>query len=39
MAETPSTMVALGTPAPDFKLREPGSGKIVARDDFRDARA
>ena len=39
MAETPSTMVPLGTPAPDFKLREPGSGKIVARDDFRDAKA
>lgn len=39
MAETPSTMVPLGTPAPDFKLREPSSGKLVARDDFRDSPA
>ena len=38
MAETPSTMVPLGTPAPDFKLRDPASGKIVARDDFRAAK-
>lgn len=37
MAETPSTMVALGTAAPDFKLADPSSGKTVARDDFKDA--
>ena len=33
MARTPSTMVPLGTKAPDFKLPDP-SGKIYARDDF-----
>jgi peroxiredoxin len=36
MAKTPSTMTALGTPAPDFRLPDT-TGKIVARDDFRDA--
>jgi thiol-disulfide isomerase/thioredoxin len=39
MAQTASTMVALGTPAPDFRLPEPSSGKEVARDDFADAPA
>jgi peroxiredoxin len=38
MALTPSTMLALGTPAPDFRLPDP-SGRTVARDDFRDAKA
>jgi peroxiredoxin len=38
MALTPSTMLALGTPAPDFRLPDP-AGKWYARDDFRDARA
>jgi hypothetical protein len=32
-------MVSLDTAAPDFKLIEPSSGKLVARDDFRDAPA
>jgi peroxiredoxin len=36
MAKTPSTMTALGTPAPDFRLRDT-NGNLVARDDFRDA--
>jgi peroxiredoxin len=36
VALTPSTMLPLGTPAPDFRLPDP-SGRIVARDDFADA--
>ena len=39
MVETPSTMLPLGTPAPDFSLPEPATGKIVSRDDFADAPA
>lgn len=38
MAETPSTMVPLGTPAPDFRLPDT-EGKTVGRDDFKDAPA
>ena len=38
MALTPSTMLALGTEAPDFRLPDP-SGRRVARDDFRGAPA
>jgi peroxiredoxin len=38
MAETPSTMVPLGTPAPDFRLPDT-DGTFVSRDDFRDAQA
>jgi peroxiredoxin len=38
MAETPSTMVPLDTPAPDFRLPDT-DGKLVARDDFKDAPA
>jgi len=38
MAETPSTMLPLGTSAPDFSLPDP-SGKLVSLDDFKDARA
>src|SRR5665213_1814934 len=34
MALTPSTMLSLGTTAPDFKLPDT-TGKLVARDDFR----
>jgi peroxiredoxin len=33
MALTPSTMLALGTPAPDFKLPDP-DGNVVALSDF-----
>ncbi len=33
MARTPSTMVPLGTPAPDFALPDP-SGRVWRRDDF-----
>jgi thiol-disulfide isomerase/thioredoxin len=33
MARTPSTMLELGTPAPDFRLPDP-SGRFFARDDF-----
>lgn len=36
MALTPSTMLPLGSPAPDFRLWEPG-GSTIARDDFRAA--
>jgi len=38
MPATPSTMLALGTPAPDFRLPDL-EGKQVSRDDFRDAKA
>ena len=38
MALTPSTMLALGSKAPDFRLHEPG-GSQVNLDDFRDAPA
>ena len=39
MAKTLSTMLELGTEAPDFKLPEPATGKTVARDDLADAPA
>jgi peroxiredoxin len=39
MAQTPSTMLALGTPAPDFSLPEPATGKTVSLSDFQDAPA
>ncbi|MBM4342953.1 MAG: thioredoxin family protein [Deltaproteobacteria bacterium] len=35
MARTPSTMVPLGTPAPDFALPDP-AGRFWRRDDFAD---
>jgi len=35
MALTESTMLELGTAAPDFALRDVVSGKTVRRDDFR----
>jgi peroxiredoxin len=38
MAATPSTMVALGTKAPDFRLSD-SSGTIVSLDDFKGAAA
>jgi peroxiredoxin len=38
MAVTPSTMLALGTPAPDFRLPDP-KGAIVALEDFRNSPA
>ena len=38
MVEKPSTMLSLGTPAPDFRLAD-FDGKTVSRDDFRDAPA
>ena len=34
MSETPSTMLDIGTPAPDFSLPEPASGKTVGLADF-----
>jgi peroxiredoxin len=37
MARTPSTMLELGTPAPDFSLPEPATGKIMSLADFRGA--
>lgn len=36
MALTPSTMLALGTKAPDFKLRDAVSGKTVSLADFAE---
>ena len=38
MAQTPSTMVALGSPAPAFKLPDT-NGNLVSLDDFRNASA
>jgi peroxiredoxin len=38
MAVTPSTMLKLGTPAPDFRLPDP-AGLMVSRDDFKSAPA
>ena len=38
MAATQSTMMELGTPAPDFRLPD-YDGKWVSREDFRDAKA
>jgi peroxiredoxin len=38
MVRTASTMLPLGTAAPDFALRDT-DGTIVRRDDFRDAKA
>ncbi|HHM04269.1 MAG TPA: thioredoxin family protein [Gammaproteobacteria bacterium] len=37
MARTPSTMLELGTPAPQFRLPDT-DGTWVSRDDFKDAR-
>ncbi len=34
MARTPSTMLELGTQAPDFTLLEPATGHLVSRQDF-----
>lgn len=34
MSRTPSTMLELGTRAPDFSLPEPVSGRVVSRADF-----
>lgn len=39
MALTPSTMLPLGTPLPDFRLRDTVSGAEVSPEDFRDAPA
>jgi peroxiredoxin len=35
MVATPSTMLPLGTPAPDFQLPDT-SGRVVSRDDYAD---
>jgi peroxiredoxin len=35
MVQTPSTMMPIGTRAPDFRLREPATGKTWALGDFR----
>jgi len=39
MVRVPSTMLPLGTPAPDFRLVEPATGRSVARSDFDGAPA
>ena len=39
MVQTPSTMAELGSPAPDFALPEPATGRTVSRDDFSEAGA
>ncbi|CAH9018554.1 thioredoxin family protein [Candidatus Nitrosacidococcus sp. I8] len=36
MVRTESTMLALGTKAPDFKLLEPKTGSLVSLADFKD---
>jgi peroxiredoxin len=36
MVATPSTMLALGTSAPDFQLPDAATGRLVARDDLAD---
>ena len=38
MVAVNSTMLSLGTQAPDFKLPDP-SGKVYALEDFKDAKA
>jgi len=38
MALTPSTMLALGTTAPDFNLPDP-YGRLFSKDDFKNSRA
>jgi peroxiredoxin len=35
MVQTPSTMMPIGTPAPDFRLREPATAKTWSLGDFR----
>ncbi len=37
MALTPSTMLPLGTPAPDFQLPEPATGRVRTLADLADA--
>ena len=39
MAQTASTMLELGTVAPDFALADVVSGKTVRRDDYRGKKA
>ena len=39
MATTESTMLELGTLAPDFALTDVVSGKTIRRDDFRGKKA
>ena len=39
MVKVPSTMLPLGTPAPDFALPEPATGRTVTLADFDDAPA
>ena len=39
MALVPSTMLALGTPAPDFSLPEPATGRTISLSDFDGAPA
>ena len=39
MVKVPSTMVPLGTPAPDFSLRDPVRDRTVSLSDFGDAEA
>lgn len=39
LAETPSTMLALGTEAPDFALPEPSTGAVRSLSDFADREA
>jgi len=39
MARTESTMLALGTTAPDFRLPEPATGREVTLSDFQNTKA
>ena len=39
MVMTPSTMMSLGTRAPDFSLVNAGDGKTVTLNDFEESKA
>jgi thiol-disulfide isomerase/thioredoxin len=39
MSLTPSAMIAIGTPAPDFKLADVTTGKIISLDNFKNKKA
>ena len=36
MSETPSTMLELGTQAPDFSLIEPATANVVSLSDYKN---
>ena len=36
MSRTPSTMLEIGTPAPEFNLPEPSTGRFISLADYED---